>query len=55
MGLDDTILTWNAGAERLYGYAASEVIGRSRALLVPAGTTGELTRDPGQGGAWRAG
>ena len=43
MGLDDTILTWNAGAERLYGYTASEVIGRSRALLVPAGTSGELT------------
>lgn len=35
--LDDTILTWNAGAERLYGYAASEAIGRSRAFLVPAG------------------
>ena len=42
MGLDDTILTWNAGAERLYGYTASEVIGRSRTLLVPAGTTIEL-------------
>ena len=43
MGLDDTILTWNAGAERLYGYTASEVIGRSRAILVPAGTDDELT------------
>ena len=29
MGLDDTILTWNAGAERLYGYAADEMIGRT--------------------------
>ncbi len=42
MGLDDTVLTWNAGAERLYGYAASEVIGRSRAILVRAGTDDEL-------------
>jgi two-component system sensor histidine kinase/response regulator len=40
--LDDTILTWNAGAERLYGYAASEMIGRSRALLVPPGKSAEL-------------
>jgi diguanylate cyclase (GGDEF)-like protein/PAS domain S-box-containing protein len=32
--LDDVILTWNAGAERLYGYTAREVIGQSRALLV---------------------
>jgi PAS domain S-box-containing protein len=43
MALDDTILTWNKGAERLYGYMASEVIGRSRALLVPAGKSAELT------------
>ena len=42
MSLDDTILTWNAGAERLYGYTASEVIGQSRALLLPAGMTGDL-------------
>jgi PAS domain S-box-containing protein len=41
--LDDTILTWNAGAERVYGYTASEVIGQSRALIVPAGKSPELT------------
>ena len=41
--LDDTILTWNAGAERLYGYTVSEVIGRSCALLVPAAKGAELT------------
>jgi PAS domain S-box-containing protein len=40
--LDDSILTWNLGAERLYGYKASEVIGRNRALLVPAGRRDEL-------------
>jgi two-component system cell cycle sensor histidine kinase/response regulator CckA len=42
ISMDDTILTWNAGAERLYGYTASEMIGRSRALLVPAGQSAEL-------------
>ena len=35
LALDDTILTWNAGAERLYGYTASEMIGQSRAILAP--------------------
>ena len=29
------ITTWNAGAERLFGYAAREVIGRSATLLIP--------------------
>jgi PAS domain S-box-containing protein len=33
--LDGNILTWNQGAERVYGYAASEVIGKSAAILVP--------------------
>ena len=33
--LDGNILTWNQGAERIYGYAASEVIGKSAAILVP--------------------
>jgi len=42
LAMDDTILTWNAGAERLFGYAASEMIGRNRALLVPAGPNVEL-------------
>jgi PAS domain S-box-containing protein len=37
--LDDVILTWNAGAERLYGYTASEMIGRSRVFLVPGATS----------------
>ena len=42
MALDDTILTWNTGAERLYGYTANEVIGRNRSLLVPDGKGVEL-------------
>jgi PAS domain S-box-containing protein len=33
--LEGVILTWNAGAERLYGYTASEAIGREMTMLLP--------------------
>ena len=33
--LDGTILTWNAAAERMYGYSAAEMIARSIYALVP--------------------
>jgi PAS domain S-box-containing protein len=33
--VDDRIMSWNRGAERLYGYSAAEMIGRSAADLVP--------------------
>src|SRR5690606_27636911 len=33
--LDTRITSWNRGAERLYGYTAEEVIGRSVTILVP--------------------
>jgi PAS domain S-box-containing protein len=42
--VDGTILSWNPGAERLYGYKAEEVIGRPMALLVPPDRTGEFAR-----------
>ena len=42
--LDGTILSWNSGAERLYGYKAEEVVGRPLALLVPPGRTDEMAR-----------
>ncbi len=35
--LDGTILTWNAGAERLLGYTAAEAIGRVSDFLIPPG------------------
>ena len=30
-GLDGTIVSWNAGAERSYGYTAAEAIGQPNA------------------------
>lgn len=33
--LDGIIETWNAGAERIFGYAAREVIGQSVEILIP--------------------
>ncbi|MDI1312281.1 chemotaxis protein CheB [Prosthecobacter sp.] len=34
--LNGIITTWNAGAERLFGYAAAEVIGQPVTLFIPA-------------------
>jgi PAS domain S-box-containing protein len=33
--LDGTILTWNAGAERVFGYTAAEAIGKPVTMLIP--------------------
>jgi two-component system sensor kinase FixL len=34
--LDGTVLTWNAAAQRLFGYTAEEIIGRPVTMLFPA-------------------
>ncbi len=42
--LDAITMTWNTGAERLYGYSADEIIGRSASVLLPRGREEELFR-----------
>lgn len=41
--LNGRILSWNKGAERLFGYLAEEAIGKSIAMLVPEGHHDEET------------
>ena len=41
--LDGIIISWNGGAERMYGYTVKEVQGRSIALLVPPDRPDELS------------
>jgi PAS domain S-box-containing protein len=40
--LDGTILSWNTGAELLYGYASSEAVGRNISLVVPPDHSDEI-------------
>ena len=42
MMLDGTILTWNSGAENIYGYKAEEMKGKSITLLIPSYRPEEL-------------
>ncbi|WP_077966472.1 PAS domain S-box protein [Ensifer adhaerens] len=41
MDLDGVITSWNAGAERLYGYTVEEAVGRPVTLLIPSDRQGE--------------
>lgn len=40
--LDSIIVSWNPAAERIYGYSAGEIIGRSIAMLYPTNRRDEL-------------
>jgi PAS domain S-box-containing protein len=42
IGLDGTILSWNAASERLYGYRADEIVGERVRILVPPARRPEL-------------
>jgi two-component system, LuxR family, sensor kinase FixL len=40
--LHGTIVAWNRGAERIYGYTAAEIVGKSVAILIPPDHPDEL-------------
>ena len=39
--LDGSILSWNKGSEKMFGYTANEIIGMPVATLIPDDRTGE--------------
>jgi diguanylate cyclase (GGDEF)-like protein/PAS domain S-box-containing protein len=41
-GLDGTILSWNAAAERMFGWSAEEAIGKPITIIVPPERRGEM-------------
>lgn len=43
--MDGLIDTWNAGAERIFGYRTDEVLGKSIDILAPMGRTNEYRRN----------
>ena len=45
--LEGTVTFWNPAAERLFGYRADEMLGRSAALLTPGELAEEIERDLG--------
>ena len=42
--LEGIVTSWNKGAERIYGYAAEEIIGRPVSLLIPPDQPDELAQ-----------
>lgn len=44
VSLDGLIVTWNAGAEQMYGYKASQMVGRSIEIIFPTERKGEFRR-----------
>ncbi|QJW84218.1 PAS domain S-box protein [Ramlibacter terrae] len=43
---DQTILSWNSGAQKLYGYSAEDAIGQPMSMLAPTRVTDRWTSWP---------
>lgn len=41
--LNGIVTSWNAAAERIYGYSAAEIVGKSKALVIPPDLPNELS------------
>ena len=52
--LDGVILSWNAGAERLFGYTAGEAVGKPITMIIPPERMGEEPAILERLRAWRA-
>ena len=44
VALDGKIVSWNKGAERLYGYSESEAVGQSIGIISPPDRPGEISK-----------
>jgi PAS domain S-box-containing protein len=42
--LDGSIMSWNAGAERMYGYSQNEALGRSISFIIPPDLPDEMPK-----------
>ncbi|MBN2733473.1 MAG: PAS domain-containing protein [Methanomicrobiaceae archaeon] len=42
MDLNQKIISWNQGAERIYGYSAFDILGKNMSVLVPHGRENEI-------------
>jgi PAS domain S-box-containing protein len=51
--LDGTVLSWNGGAERMYGYTAQEMVGQTLDRIELPAVRGELTREISRQVVWR--
>jgi PAS domain S-box-containing protein len=40
--IDGTIVSWNQGAEKMYGYTGEEIVGKSISVLIPPGHPNEF-------------